>query len=279
MSEPTAVQTITTQMINLNGVRLFVATRQGDRSQPPLLLINGLGANIEMFDPFLEALAQDEGCPIGTIRFDVPGVGGSPTLLFPLGFRQLARLITQMLDYFDYEMVDVLGISWGGALAQQFARQYPWRCRRLILVATSTGAVSLPGRPSVIAKLMSPLRYYRPSYLRKIAPTIYGGVFRDQPELIKEHARLARAPGGLGYYWQLMAGVGWTSIHWLHRLQQPTLILAGDDDPLIPLSNAKIMNRLIPDSTLYIVIGGHLFLLVQTETIVPIIHQFLTGDR
>ncbi len=264
--------------INVNGTKVFVAIRRGDGSGPPLLLINGIGANLEVFDPFIAALDKAGRKKIGTIRFDVPGVGGSPSTLFPLRFRGLARLIAQLLDAAGYQEVDVLGISWGGGLAQQFAHQYPQRCRRLVLVATSTGALSVPGRPGVLAKLLSPRRYLQPSYLVNIAPTIYGGIFRQRPDLARAYAHLVRAPHGLGYYRQLLAGMGWTSLPWLHQLRQQTLILAGNDDPIVPPVNARIMVRLIPHARLHIVNGGHLMLLTERGQVAPLVYQFLREE-
>lgn len=267
-----------TTTININGTHVYVALRRGDGSGPPLLLINGIGANLEVFDPFIDALEKAGGKTIGTIRFDVPGVGGSPTTLLPLRFRGLARLVAQLLDAVGHQQVDVLGISWGGGLAQQFAHQYPQRCRRLVLVATSTGAFSVPGRPGVLAKLLSPRRYFQPSYLANIAPTLYGGIFRQRPDLARAYAHLVRAPHGLGYYRQLLAGVGWTSLPWLHRLHQPTLILAGNDDPIVPPVNARVMARLIPHVRLHIVNGGHLLLLTEREQVAPIVYRFLREE-
>jgi pimeloyl-ACP methyl ester carboxylesterase len=58
-------------------------------------------------------------------------------------------------------------------------------------------------------------------------------------------------------------------------VRQPTLILAGNDDPIVPPVNARIMARLIPNATLYIVNGGHLFLLTEKEQVAPLVHQFL----
>lgn len=267
-----------TTTININGTHVFVAIRRGDGSGPPLLLINGIGANLEVFDPFIDALEKIGRKKIGTIRFDIPGVGGSPPTLFPLRFRGLAHLIAQLLDAVGHQEVDVLGISWGGGLAQQFAHQYPQRCRRLVLVATSTGTISVPGRPSVLAKLLSPRRYWQPSYLATIAPTLYGGMFRQRPDLARAYAHLVRAPHGLGYYRQLLAGVGWTSLPWLHQLPQPTLILAGNDDPIVPPVNARVMARLIPHARLHIVNGGHLLLLTEREQVAPLVYQFLREE-
>ena len=267
-----------TTTIDINGTRVSVAIRQGDGSGPPFLLINGIGANMEVFDPFIEALEKVGGKKIGTIRFDVPGVGGSPPTLFPVRFRGLARLVAQLLDALGHQDADVLGISWGGGLAQQFAHQYPQRCRRLVLVSTSTGAISVPGRPSVLTKLLSPRRYLQPSYLATIAPTLYGGMLRQRPDLARAYAHLVRAPHGLGYYRQLLAGIGWTSLPWLHQLRQPTMILAGDDDPIVPSVNARVMARLIPDARLHIINAGHLLLLTEREQVAPLVYQFLREE-
>jgi poly(3-hydroxyalkanoate) depolymerase len=264
--------------INVNGTRVYVALRRGESRVPPLLLINGIGANLEVFDPFIEAFEKAGKKKIGTIRFDVPGVGGSPATIFPLRFSGLARLIAQLLDAIGHQQVDVLGISWGGGLAQQFAHQYPQRCRRLVLVATSTGALSVPGNPGVLAKLLSPRRYFQPSYLATIAPVLYGGVFRQRPDLARAYACTVRAPHGLGYYRQLLAGVGWTSLPWLRQLHQPTLILAGNDDPIVPPINGRILAYLIPHARLQIVNGGHLLLLTEREQVAPLVYQFLRPE-
>ena len=265
-------------MINVKGIAVHVAVEQGDDNGPPLLLINGIGANLELLDPFLEALDTVGGPTIGTIRFDVPGIGRSPLPRFPLRFRGLARLICGMLDVLGHPVVDVLGISWGGALAQEFAHQYSSRCRRLILVSTSSGGISVPGKPGVLGKMISPRRYLDSSYMATIAPLLYGDAFRQDTELASSYAQLMKAPHGRGYIMQLMAGVGWTSIPWLRRLQQPTLILAGKDDVIVPPINATILARLIPHAMLHLFNGGHLFLLTEKEQVALLVHAFLRDE-
>lgn len=267
-----------TKTIEVSGASLYVSIQQGDATRPPLLLINGVGVNLELFAPFIDALGEVTGPKIGTICFDVPGIGGSPLPPFPLSFRSHARLIARMLDYLGHQRVDVLGVSWGGGLAQQFAYQYPHRCRRLVLAATSTGTISVPGNPQVLGKLLTPGRF-RPSDMASVAPELYGGSLRNNPELTRIYAQMAKMPSNVGYYWQVLAGVGWTSVFWLHRLRQPTLIMGGSDDPLVPLANARIMARLIPNATLHIVNGGHLFLLTEAREVAPVVHQFLTIDQ
>jgi poly(3-hydroxyalkanoate) depolymerase len=265
-------------MINVKGVAVYVAIEQGDGNGPPLLLINGIGANLERLDPFIEALDNVGEHKIGTIRFDVPGIGRSPLPRFPLRFRGLARLICGMLDVLGHPVVDVLGISWGGALAQEFAHKYPSRCRRLILMSTSSGGISVPGKPDVLGKLISPRRYLDPSYMATNAPLLYGEAFRQNSELAHTYSQLIKAPHGRGYIMELLAGVGWTSITWLRRLQQPTLILAGKDDVIVPPINARILARLIPHATLHIFNGGHLFALTEKEQVATVVHAFLRKE-
>ncbi len=183
-----------------------------------------------------------------------------------------------MLDQFGYNRVDVLGISWGGGLAQQFAFQYPRRCRRLILVSTSTGALAFPGRPSVLAKMATPRRYQDPTYMTEIAQDIYGGDLQSNPEFVRHIAHATHSNEPMSYVYQLMAAMGWTSLPWLRLLRQPTLILAGDDDPIVPAINARIMHQLIPHSKLHIYHGGHLGLLTHASELITLIEEFLSAE-
>ncbi len=239
----------------------------------PLLLINGIGATGDLFEPLRVFLGDRE-----TIAFDAPGVGGSPAPIYPPTMRGIARLVAGLIHELGHDQVDVLGLSWGGALAQELARRHPDRVRRLILSATMPGWTSLPGRPAAMSILMSPARYYSTDYLRRVAPTLYGGIIRDHPRLLAEHAKLreARPPTTVGYIWQLSALRRWTSLPWLHRLRQRTLVLAGDDDPIIPLPNSRIIAHRIPGGRLHVVEGGgHLFLFTRAEEMAGVITDFL----
>src|SRR4029077_8696236 len=122
------------------------------------------------------------------VRFDVPGTGASPDSLLPYGFPYLAAVLGGLLKKLrlDRQGVDVLGLSWGGALAQQFAFQNPRRCRRLILVSTGTGALMVPGGPAVLAKMLTPRRFLDHDYASVIAGALYGGTVRTDPYLVKQ---------------------------------------------------------------------------------------------
>ena len=265
------------EFVEVDGVNLRVASqrgKEGGKAGLPLLLFNGIGANLELCFPFMEAMPERE-----IVIFDVTGVGRSEMSWRPRRFSGLARLANKLLDRQGYQQVDVIGVSWGGALAQQFARQYPQRCRRLILAATSPGVVMVPGRPSALSKMVTPRRYLSPTYMQKAAGDIYGGEARRDPKLIAAHTARIIAPQFMGYLYQLFAGMGWTSIHWLHRIRQPTLVMAGSDDPLVPPVNARIISFLIPNNRLFILAGGgHLFMLHSIDKVVPVIRTFLDSE-
>jgi pimeloyl-ACP methyl ester carboxylesterase len=115
--------------------------------------------------------------------------------------------------------------------------------------------------------------------MQRAAGDIYGGEVRSKPDLIRAHTARIIPPKVLGYVYQLFAGLGWTSIHWLHKLKQPTLILAGSDDPLVPLVNARLLAMLIPNNRLHIVAGGgHLFMLHCLDEVGPVLREFLDAS-
>jgi poly(3-hydroxyalkanoate) depolymerase len=258
---------------DVGGQVLRVGVRRGDKRRPPLLLFNGIGANIELVEPFLDALDGSEA-----IIFDVPGVGGSPAPWLPYRPWMLARLSARLLDQLGHAQVDVLGVSWGGALAQQFAFQQAKRCRRLVLAATSPGHLMVPGKPTVLLKMATPRRYKDPDYMRRVAGDIYGGAFRGSPGLVRRHLRHVRWSSDYGYYLQLIAGFGWSSLPWLRLLSQPTLVMVGTDDPLVPVANGRILARLIPNARLVTIDDGHLFLVTSAGRSAGLVADFLESE-
>ncbi|HEX6552780.1 MAG TPA: poly(3-hydroxyalkanoate) depolymerase [Ktedonobacteraceae bacterium] len=260
--------------ITVEGQRLRIAIRAGDGTRTPLLLMAGIGSSLEMLQPFV-----DEVDPaIEVICFDVPGTGGSPTPNYPYCLPALASLVVRMLDQLGYRQVDVLGFSWGGGLAQQFALQYSKRCRRLILVSTGTGATMIPGLPSALAQLLMPGSAGEPFYMKELASTTFGASLRSNPETMREFTHAIYPGDPLGYFYQLWAAMSWTSVSWLWSLRQPTLILAGDDDPAVPLINARILQYLIPRAKLYVYKGAHLGLVANAQELAGVIEQFLAND-
>jgi poly(3-hydroxyalkanoate) depolymerase len=265
--------------VAIGGQLVRIAVRPGRRrwrgkpaSATPLLLINGIGASLELLEPFVDELDP----ALEVIRFDVPGVGGSPLPATPYRFTGLCRLISQLLAELGHDSADVLGISWGGAVAQHFAAFQRSHCRKLVLVSTATGMIMVPAAPSVLGRMATPRRYTDRGYLASVAGELYGGSARTDPASVtaamNAHNRVGSARG---YLYQLGAGLGWTSVPFLPLLRQPTLVLSGDDDPIIPLANARLMRKLIPGAQLHVFHGGHLGLVTEAPQLAPVVSQFL----
>jgi poly(3-hydroxyoctanoate) depolymerase len=264
------------RFVDVDGIRLRTSVRG---CGPPLLLVTGLGASLELARPFEQELTARG---VQTVAFDAPGIGESTAYSLPRRMPGIARTIEAMLDALGYDRVDVLGVSLGGVVAQQLAHQAPRRVRRLVLAATGPGLGGAPGSPRVLLALATPRRYYQPDYYRRIAGRIYGGQARRDPDALLHGspARFVERPSVRGYLGQMYAIAGWTSLPWLHRLRQPTLVLAGDDDPIVPLLNGRILVRRIPDARLHVVDGGgHLFLLERPAEMAALVTGFLAERR
>ncbi|MFD6156961.1 alpha/beta fold hydrolase [Nocardia sp. NPDC060256] len=265
-SEPTDEE----HLLAVLGQQIRVQVRWGQGV--PLVLCNGIGASLEVLDPLVAQL--DPATTV--VRFDVPGTGGSPNSPLPYGFPYLAAAVRLVLRKLGIRgKIDILGLSWGGALAQQYAFQYPRGCRALILVSTGTGVVMVPARPTLLLKMLTPRRFLDHHYAARIAAELYGGSVRNHPEIIERLLdRQLMAGSRIGYLHQLLAGSVWTSLFALPLIRQQTLIVAGRDDPIIPIVNARIMHRLLPHSTLHLHDGGHVDLITNAAELAPVIETF-----
>ena len=184
--------TASLRTVAIDGQPIRVAVRPGLAGQTgtrpvPLLVLNGIGASLELLTPFVEALDP----ALEVIRFDVPGVGGSPLPAAPYRFTGLCRLAARLLTELGYDEADVLGISWGGGVAQHFAFTQRPRCRRLVLVSTGTGALMVPARPAVLARMLTPRRYLDRRYLEQVARRPVRRQRQDRPG--SHHGRDERA--------------------------------------------------------------------------------------
>jgi pimeloyl-ACP methyl ester carboxylesterase len=251
---------MTTHTLTIQGLQLNVSIRgQGS----PLLLLNGLGGLIRTFDPLRNELVDYR-----TITLDVPGVGKSQMPRWPMRLSRHADLIAEMLKQLGIDQLDVFGVSWGGALAQEFALRYPGTVRRLILAATSAG-------PAMLVKPADILDFFgrsKSAKLRKqegsrnsLQTLLHFGVVNG---MLTANPRT--------YYHQLTALVGWTSLLRLFRLRQRTLILTGDCDTLVRLYNAHILRRTIRHAELHVLQGeGHFFVVTSARRTADAIREFL----
>ena len=259
------------ELLSWRGHRVYVkVTGEG---HPPLLLITGLGGSTDMWTPFAQQFQHR--C---VIRFDVPGMGLSSAPYAPISVAGVAELAVAVLDSLGVECADVLGYSYGGAVAQQLAFNYPERVCRLVLAATNCGLGAVPGSYGAMTSLATPLRYYSETYFDRTAASLYGGM--TGRDLSMRHRMMAERhrhpPSAYGYSMQLLGTVGWSSLPFLARIPHDTLVISGDDDPLIPVVNAETLARRIPRARLEIVKrSGHLFLWDEAKRLAVRITRFL----
>lgn len=267
------------RQVSVRGLTARVSVRPGTgplADAPPFLLCNGIGISLEALQPLVDHLSPHRG----VVRFDVPGIGGSQLPPTPYPIAALSSWVTALMKKLGHRRFDVFGLSWGGGLAQQLALQSPRKVRRVVLAATGTGVLMVPARPEVLRIMSTPRRHRDPAYAREVASTIYGGSMRTHPEqgAALLHATTRSGPKR-GYYYQLAAMTGWSSLPFLPLVRQPTLVMGGDDDPIIPVINPRMQAALIPGSRLHVYSGGHLDLLVQASKNVPVIEQFLSEEN
>ena len=257
--------------VRVAGLRLQVRESGEGR---PLLLLNGIGAHVRMWQPLERALGG-----LRVIAFDAPGAGRSQTPALPLTLPAHAHLAERLLDALGYEQVDVLGYSFGGIVAQHLARRAPERVRRLVLAATTPGWGGVSGSLRAMIHVSTPLRYYSRAYYERSIGSLVGGRARTDASWLARHGeeRMQHPPHPLGYAWQLAAlSVPPGTLPWLHELPQPTLVVAGDDDPLLPPVNSLMLAERIPRARLLLAPGeGHLLLLDPDSAAHPVIRAFL----
>ncbi|MEL7480528.1 MAG: alpha/beta hydrolase [Pseudomonadota bacterium] len=260
----------TIQMEEIGGYCLRVAHWKSEMplGKRPLLFFNGIGANMELAFGLGEWIRDRD-----ILTFDMPGIGDSHPPVLPYLPWQMARVARKLCDRYGFGDLDVMGVSWGGAMAQQFAFQYRRRVQRLILAATSSGMTMVPGHPEALMKMRDPRRYSDPDYMRQNFATLYGD---DDKEGARSHAMGLRAPHPRGYLYQLLSMFGWTSLPFIRFLKMPTLVIMGDRDRVVPLINGKILDTALPNSALHVVEdGGHLFLVTKAAETLPVITEFL----
>lgn len=242
---------------------------------PPLLLIQGIGASLELWQPLLDNLPG-----FTTIGFDHPGVGSSGTPARPVGMRDFARVAAKLLAHLEYERADVLGFSFGGMVAQELARRHPESVRRLVLVSTSCGWGSVPwgsarGAPAAMSAVVS--HRCPSSAVRLVAAVLCSRAASRTFAHVRSQATLRPIPPALrGYYAQLFAASSWSSISWARKLDFPALVLCGSDDLITPIVHSRALSRQLPNAELIEVAnGGHLLLVESPGAVAPHVLEFL----
>jgi 3-oxoadipate enol-lactonase len=248
-------------------------------SGPPLILIMGYRLSSLAWPlDFIEGLAER----FTVVVFDNRGTGASdkPTIGYEIA--NMARDVRGLLDHLEIERANILGYSMGGAIAQEFVRQFPERVLAIVLCATMCGgARAIYASPSVI-RVMRELDGLKPEEIaRQIWRVTYSpGYLANHRELAENQMRREiAAPTPLhAADLQFQAFAEFDCSKALPNVRAPTLVLTGDLDQLISPQNSKFIAGLIPGARLIVIPGcGHRLMWEATEECVGLVTDFLAS--
>ena len=249
--------------VNVNGCEIYYEVHgQGD----PLVLIMGLRRNLEWWYRQIPALSQH----FQVIAFDNRGAGRSDKPVMEYSIRLFADDTAGLMEALAIPKAHILGISMGGYIAQELALNYPAKVKSLVLGCTGCG-----GDRAVI---MSPERMEKftankglkpEEILRKDVDIYYSDDYVDQnSEIIEEFVEISMRyyqPAD-AFFRQFDACLRHDTGDRLHHLATPTLIMTGDDDPLVPPQNSHVLKDLIAGADLSVFAGGrHCFFIEQVD--------------
>ena len=267
-------------MIEVAGTRLDVRD-DGPKDAPAIVLLHGFGSSLHTWEAWAGPLSVDHR----VVRFDLPGCGLSPP--DSTGLYDDARsivVLTALMDRLGIAKATVVGNSMGGRIAWTFASAYPDRVDRLVLVSPD-GFASKGfeyGHVPDIPASMNLMRWVLPKPLvtMSLAPA-YADRKAMTDELATRYYDLLRAPGAREAMIARMAqGVRYDPVERLRRIRAPTLLLWGEEDRLIPFTNAADYVAAIPGATLAPLPGvGHLPQEEAPVRSLEVIRAFLDAAR
>ena len=250
--------------LDVNGIRMYYEIHgKGD----PLILIMGLRRNVEWWYCQIPLLSRH----FKVIAFDNRGAGRSDKPEMAYSIPLFADDTAGLMEALDVKNAHVLGISMGGYIAQELAINYPEKVRNLILGCTSCG-----GKKAVlmsqerIEKFTANKGLTPEEILRKDMDIYFSDRFvREHPADIEDFIKIS-----LRYYQpadaffrQFNACLEHNTADRLDRISVPTLIASGDDDPLVPSENSRILKGLMPEAELVMFPGcRHCFFIEADDT-------------
>ena len=245
----------------------------------PLVLIPGFAAGAWIWFKQLAPLATK----FRVITFDPRGIGKSSFASEPLTMRLLADDTAALLQELGIEQAHILGVSFGGFVAQEFALAYPEATRTLSLCCTGFGGPNhvAPALETLAAVLSTDGFNTAERIRRNLLPAFSPDFVRNHPEEVEEiiQLRLANPVVEEAYRAQLKAGIGFDAESRVGGIKAPTLVFSGEADAIVPVQNSRNLAEQIPGARLRLVEGGsHLFFIEQSDDFNRIVAEFLTQN-
>lgn len=265
---------MTARFAEVNGIKLAYRV---EGEGPPLVLVMGYRLNSTAWPAaFIERLAER----FTVIAPDNRGTGFSDKPVEGYALANMARDIAGLLDELKISKVHLLGYSMGGAIAQEFVRQFPDRVQRLMLCATLAGGLSAVYADPSVSRVMRDLDGLSSEQAaRRIWKVTYAPGYLDQHrEAAEDQMRREIAlPTPLhAADLQFQAFAEFDGSQALTAIRCPTLVLTGDLDELIPPKNSLLMAKYIPEAKLVVIHGGgHRVLWEAQQKCLDLIVEFL----
>ena len=273
---PLAGRSRTMQYADVNGIEIAYDVRG---SGPPLVLVMGYRLSSLAWPlDFIEALAER----FTVVLFDNRGTGTSGKPTFGYEISNMARDVAGLLDHLKIARANILGYSMGGAIAQDFVRQFPDRVLGLVLCATMCGGPRAVYAPPPVVRVMRELDGLKPEEIaRRIWEVTYSPGYLDNHRKLAEEQmrREIAAPTPLhAADLQFQAFAEFDCSKALPNIKAPTLVLTGDLDRLVSPQNSKFIASHIPGARLIVIPGcGHRMMWEATDECIGFVTEFLTG--
>ena len=257
--------------VRVSGVDVRYA-RVGDGPGPPLVLVHGAGLDGRMWQPQIEALADE----FTVVAWDEPGAGRSSDVPAGFGLADYADCLAAVIGALGRGPAHVAGLSWGGTVVLELYRRRPELVRTLILVDTYAGwKGSLPAEEVAVRVLGTERMLAAPR--ERFDPTLPGlfaggGPPEEFAALFDEMQREVR-PATLGAQLRIMAEADLSGV--LPEVAVPTLLLWGEADVRSPLSVARDFAAAVPHARLVVLPGaGHMSNLEDPEGCTEALREF-----
>lgn len=230
---------------------------------PRLLYCNGSGATLREVRPLLNLLARN----FELLAFDYRSMGLSAAVTEPYTMADIAADLTALLDDAGWDRTALLGLSFGGMAAQEFAVTHPERVSRLALLCTSPGGAFSSFPLETLADLPAGERHARSLQLADRRGTTEW--------LVAEAPDQETAEQATGRLLQMQARKGHNVVDRLKNITCPTFVASGRYDDIAPVVNGQAIADRVPGATMHIYDGGHMFML-QDPKAWPEIIAFLS---
>ena len=258
--------------IPINGIQLYYEI-EGDG--PPLLIISGTGADLRNPRPENPTLNG-----FRVLRYDQRGLGQSGNPKGTYTMADYADDAASLLESLKISRINIIGISFGGMVAQHLVTRYPSKVNKLVLACTSPGGNNFSSFD--LRKIVTSSKNQVELWL-KLLDSRYKNSGENLPilNMVKNalHTNTKLFPRLItdGLTRQLEARSEHDCVNSLRDITHKTLIVGGKYDDIAPLKNLLEMHRLIKNSQLQIYEGGHLFLMQDTQAW-PAIRSFLVSE-